>query len=104
MNKEEILAKAKQENAFGDEREKKIRVHRDAFSCWGVLALGTVMMVIKLFRTESPADIISLFFCMAAMGSLYSAAKSKSAALWIVTAALFGACGYYFYRFCVGLF
>ncbi len=104
MNKEEILARAKQENVYGDEREKKIRIHRDAFSCWGVLALGTVIMVIKLFRGESPADIISLFFCMAAMGSLYNAAKSKGVVLWAVTAALFGLSGFFFYRFCVGMF
>ena len=32
--KEEILVKARKENIYGDEREKKIRIHRDAFSVW----------------------------------------------------------------------
>ena len=35
MNKDEILAKAKKENFLGDEREKEVRVKRDAFSLWG---------------------------------------------------------------------
>ena len=40
MNKDEILAKSRAENAGGDEREKKLRVHRDAFMAWGSDSLG----------------------------------------------------------------
>lgn len=104
MNKEEILAKARQENVYGDEREKKIRIHRDAFSCWGVIILGTIMMVIKLVRVESPADIITLFFCMSATASLYEAIKTKKKWNMIVTVLLFLLTLYFFYKFCVGIF
>lgn len=48
MNKDEILAKAKKENFLGDEREKEVRVKRDAFSLWGLIILGVIIMIIKL--------------------------------------------------------
>lgn len=104
MNREEILAKARRENAYGDEREKKIRIHRDAFSCWGVIILGTIMMGVKLIRMESPADIISLLFCMSATASLYEAIKTKKKLHIIITVFLFLLTLYFFYKFCVGIF
>lgn len=104
MNKEEILSKAKQENVYGDEREKKIRLHRDAFSCWGVILVGAVIMMVKLCRTESPADIISLFFCMSATASLYEALKSKRAMHIALTVVLFLLTFYFFYKFCAGMY
>ncbi|MCD8356734.1 MAG: DUF6442 family protein [Clostridia bacterium] len=104
MNKEDILAKAKKENIYGDEREKKIRVHRDAFSCWGTIILGIIIMAIKLVRVESPADIIALFFCGAATASLYEAIQTRKKVHIIVTIVLFVLTIYYFYKFCTGIF
>ena len=60
MNKEEILSRSKKDNIYGDEREQQIRTKRDAFSLWGLIVLGAIIMIIKLFRMESPADIIAL--------------------------------------------
>ena len=37
MNKEEILARSKKENIYGDEREKSVRTKRDALSLGGLL-------------------------------------------------------------------
>lgn len=34
MNREEILLRAKRENYLGDEREREVRLKRDAFSLW----------------------------------------------------------------------
>lgn len=104
MNKEEILAKSIKENVYGDECEKKMRIQRDAFTVWGVIILGIVIMIIKLCRTESPADIIALFFCIAATGSLYEgiATKKKSHILFAIL--FFVLTGYYLYRFCMRLF
>ena len=62
MNKEEILARSKKENIYGDEREKSVRTKRDAFSLWGLTVLGIIIMFIKLFCMESPADIISILY------------------------------------------
>lgn len=104
MNKEEILAKAKKENYLGDEREKEIRVKRDAFSLWGLLILGGIMMAVKLLRMESPADIISLFFCSSGLGFLYEGVKLKqkhSTAIGIIMILMAAYC---FYKFCKGLF
>ena len=60
MDKDEILSKHKNENRFGDEREKTIRTRRDAFSLWGVLGLGVVFMGLKIWQGQSPADLVSL--------------------------------------------
>ena len=54
MDKDEILSKHKNENRFGDEREKTIRTRRDAFSLWGVLGLGMVFMGLKIWQGQSP--------------------------------------------------
>ncbi len=40
MDREEILAKSRKENAYGDEREKEIRVKRDGIAMWGEILLG----------------------------------------------------------------
>ena len=45
MNKDEILSKHKNENRFGDEREKNIRIRRDAFSLGGVVVLLSLIHI-----------------------------------------------------------
>lgn len=77
MNKEEILAKSIKENAMLDERDKHMRTHRDAFSMWGIIVLGMIIMAIKIYHGKSPSDILSLFFCMVATAALYMAVKTK---------------------------
>ncbi len=104
MNKEEILAKSVKENIYGDEREKKMRTHRDAFSVWGVIIIGIIIMIIKLSQSESPADIISILFCVSATSTLYEAINTKKKIHIIMTVVLFSLTIYYFYKFCVGLF
>lgn len=104
MNKDEILAKSRAENAGGDEREKKLRVHRDAFMAWGPILLGFAMMVIKLCKGQSPADIISMLFGMVAMAELYNAIQTRKKLHIILSIAYFLLTGYYFYRFCAGIF
>lgn len=95
MDKNEILSKSRKENVYGDEREKEVRVKRDAFSQWGIIVLGIIIMVIKLLRTESPADIISILFCTSGLGFTYAVACGI---------ALLLASIYFFYKFCAGLF
>lgn len=104
MNKEEILLKSKQENIYGDEREKTIRKNRDAFMTWGVIILGFVIMVIKVSQTQSPADIISILFCMSGMGFVYEGVKLKSRPQLMTGTALLLLSAYFFYKFCAGIF
>lgn len=103
MNKEEILSKSKKENIYGDEREKRIRMNRDVFSAWGVIVLGIIMMIMKLFRGHSPADIISLFFCMSGMGFIYEGVKLKKRVQIAAGIVFLLLAAYYFYKFCKGL-
>ena len=104
MDRDEILAKSKRENAYGDEREKEIRVKRDAFSLWGFIICGIAIMILKLIRTESPADIISLMFCVSGLGFTYEGVKLRRR--WIMAAGIVFLLlsAYFFYRFCMGLF
>ena len=104
MNKDKILSKAKKENFFGDERERNVRVKRDAFSLWGLIILGAIIMIIKLIHTQSPADIISLLFCTAGLGFTYEGIKLRNK--WhIISGIVFLICAaYFFYKFYMGLF
>lgn len=71
MDKDEILSKHKQENRFGDEREKNIRIRRDAFSLGGVVVLGCFFMMLKIWKDQYPADIFALFACQGGLSCLY---------------------------------
>lgn len=104
MNRDEILAKSKQENVYGDEREKEIRVKRDAFCVWGLIVPGIVIMAVKLRHTESPADIIALLFCTSGLGFAYEGVKMKKRWQLIGGIVFLLLAAYFFYRFCANLF
>jgi len=103
MQKEEILARNRKENMFGDEREQAVRVKRDAFSLWGLVILGCVIMFLKTFHGTSSADIISLLFCTSGLAFVYEGVQLKKKATLICGAVWLAAAVYFFYRFCVGI-
>lgn len=84
MDKDEILSKHKQENRFGDEREKNIRIRRDAFSLGGVVVLGCFFMMLKIWKDQYPADIFALFACQGGLSCLYewSQLRQKKHLVW----------------------
>ncbi len=104
MDKNEILSKSRKENVYGHEREKEVRVKRDAFSQWGLIVLGIIIMVIKLLRTESPADIISILFCTSGLGFTYEGIKLRKKYTVVCGIVLLLASIYFFYKFCARLF
>lgn len=103
MNKEDVLAKSKKENIYGDEREREVRTKRDAFAGWGFTVLGIIIMIIKIFHGDSASDIISILFCTSGLAFTYEGMKlqKKWTAICGIVLLLFSA--YYFYRFCVGI-
>lgn len=103
MNKDEILKKSVKENALWDERDKHLRIHSDAFCNWGVIILGIIIMAIKIHHGKSASDIISIFFCLAATGFLYSAIKTKKLVYIMATILCYALTIYYFYWFYVGV-
>lgn len=103
MNKDEILKKSVKENSILDERDKHIRTHKDAFSMWGVIVLGSIIMGIKFYCGQSPNDIISLFFSMGASAALYMAVKTKKWLHIIITIVFSALTLYYFYWFYMGV-
>lgn len=103
MNKDEILKKSVKENAMLDERDKHIRTHRDAFSLWGVIVLELIMIVIKIYHGQSPSDILSLIWGMAATSALYMAVKTKKLLHIIITFVCSALTLYYFYSFYAGV-
>ena len=104
MNKNEILAKSRKENLNGDEREKNIRLCRDAFSVWGLLILGFIIMIMKVWQGQSPADIVSLFFCVSGIGFAYEGIRVKSKWHTAAGIVLILSAVYFFYKFYMGLF
>lgn len=104
MDKEKILSKSKKENIYGDEREKLIRIHRDSFSLWGALGLGLIVIVIKILKGHSPADIISIFFCISSIGFLYEGITLKNKWQFLVGIFMLLLTIYFFYIFCKRLF
>lgn len=104
MDREEILLKSQKENIYGDEYEKDVRVKRDAFSMWGFSILGMIIMFVKTFRTESPADIISLMFCTSGLAFVYEGMKLKKKWEAFGGVILLLCAGWFFYLFCVGGF
>lgn len=103
MNKDEILAKSVKENSILDERDKHMRTHRDAFSMWGVIVLGLIIMSIRVYHGDSPYDMFALFFGMVATSSLYYVIKTKKL-LHIMIMIVFSALTlYYFYLFYIGV-
>lgn len=75
MNKEDVLAKSKKENIYGDEREREVRTKRDAFAGWGFTVLGIIIMIIKIFHGDSASDIISILFCTSGLAFTYEGMK-----------------------------
>ncbi len=53
MNKEEILARSKKENIYGDEREKSVRTKRDAW----LRSMIVPLWIMKCLMAESRRDI-----------------------------------------------
>lgn len=103
MDKDEILSKHKNENRFGDEREKTIRTRQDAFSLWGVLGLGVVFMGLKIWQGQSPADLVSLFFCMSGLAFVYEGVQLRQKRCLIPGVVLLTLAAWFFYEFCRAL-
>lgn len=103
MDKEEILARSKKENVYGDEREKAVRMKRDAFGGWGFTILGIVIMFIKIFHGDSAADIISILFCTSGLSFTYEGIKLRKKGTAVCGIVLLLCAVYYFYRFCMGI-
>lgn len=104
MNKEEVLARSKKENIYGDEREKEVRTKRDAFGGWGFTILGIVIMFIKIFHGDSASDIISILFCTSGLAFTYEGIKLKKKGTVICGIVLLIFAIYFFCRFCMVIF
>lgn len=104
MDKEEVLARSKKENIYGDEREKKVRTKRDAFAGWGFTVLGIIIMFIRIFHGDPASDIIAILFCTSGLAFTYEGIKlqKKWAAICGIVFLLLAV--YYFYKFCIRIF
>lgn len=103
MDKEEILARSKKENVYGDEREKAVRTKRDAFGGWGFTILGIVIMFIKIFHGDPAADILSILFCTSGLSFTYEGIKLRKKVTVVCGIVLLLCAVYFFYRFCMGI-
>lgn len=103
MDREEILAKSRKENAYGDEREKEIRVKRDGIAMWGEILLGLVLMALKIANGRPAGDIIALFSCYSGVAFVYEGIRLKHGWEMAFGAGMLILAVYSFWQFCAGL-
>lgn len=90
MNKDEILAKSRNENKNGDEREKKVREHAFAMSAaWGGLICMLAIMAERLIFDRSATIIWTVYCGMQFANALTGAIQSKERK-YILLSVLFG--------------
>lgn len=86
MDKDDILAKSRAENAAGymDEREKSLRLREDSVSLGFGLLLAIILFVVKIVRGQPAADLLALVTGMSAAGFIFRCAKNrkKSDIIW----------------------
>lgn len=93
MDKEEILARSRQENRNGDERDREIASRATLFGFVGMSAAYVVMLLLEVFlKGRTGYDLIVLFsvFLAATSVSRYKMSGGKiyrfAAACWILSA------------------
>ena len=79
MNKDDILAKSRAENAarYMDERERDLRLREDSAAFGFGLLLGLVLFTVKILRGQNASDILALVTGMRAEGFFYRLVKAK---------------------------
>ena len=84
MNRDEILARSRQENQPEDEREKPSVSGGMPSSVGGVVVLGCFFMMLKIWKDQYPADIFALFACQGGLSCLYewSQLRQKKHLIW----------------------
>jgi hypothetical protein len=82
MEKEEILQKIREENAsaYMDERERSLRLREDSFALGIGLLLALVLFIVKVFRGQPAADLLSLITGMSAAGFVFRCVKNRKKA------------------------
>ena len=72
MNKEEILARSRNDNRLLDERDRRIA---DQASVWGAIGMGSVLAAIFLIRLlikgGDPYDLLAMGFAYLAVANAY---------------------------------
>ncbi len=104
MNKNEILAKSRQENMNDDECQKKRRTDQDAFSVWGYIIMSFIFIVLKLIQREPLEDVLSILWCGVATGFLYGAIHTKEKISVIATVAGYLLALLFLCKYCMEMF
>ena len=80
MNKDDILAKSRAENAaaYMDERERGLRLREDSAAFGFGLLLCLALFAVKVLRAQNASDILALLTGLSAAGIIYRLIKAKS--------------------------
>ena len=69
MQKEEILAKSRKENAVQDEMERTVRIEGESFSLILVFLVGVVIVIFnrlyRLTKRRNTSDVVTLLISLA---------------------------------------
>ena len=78
MNKEEILAKSRQENQYQDERDKMISAQAGTYGAIGMAVLFVVLFLIRLLMKGGTAyDLLAMYFGYLAVTNIYKSTLLK---------------------------
>ncbi len=78
MNKEEILAKSRQENQYQDERDKMISAQAGTYGAIGMAVLFVVLFLIRLLMKGGTAyDLLAMYFGYLAATNIYKSTLLK---------------------------
>ena len=78
LSREEILARSRQENRKGDERERAIRMEVESFSLLFVLLMGLILLFWKRTHGLPYADVMCMFWTACVANRLYRLTQRKN--------------------------
>ena len=71
MNKEEILARSRQENQDGDERERTLSMKAKAAGAIGMAIMFVILVCVKMARGQNVYDLLALYFSFFAASDIF---------------------------------
>lgn len=78
LSREEILARSRQENQRGDERERTIRIEGESFSLLFVFLMGLLLIAWKRAHGLPDEDVMCMFWVSFAANRLYRLTQRRN--------------------------
>ncbi|MDE7380482.1 MAG: hypothetical protein K2N14_05445 [Clostridia bacterium] len=85
LTREEILATAREENKYGDEREKQFYLKANSFAfCIGLMMAGIIILVTSLVENRFPIEVLLITTAMQSAQSFIAARVRKTRKIYLI--------------------